>query len=104
MTDQTEVQRQEPTAESVVPERRIFMRSLGKWSQAVIAGALLGETLFDPKPAGARDGGGTWANHPGTTQHRTIEEFLMGVTSRARGSVLGLKEVVGALPGWPGRG
>jgi hypothetical protein len=80
MTDQTEAQRQELTAESVVLERRIFMRSLGKWSQAVIAGALVGGTLFDPRPAA----GGGWYNRyyssgktsSGKTQHRTIEEFL----------------------------
>ena len=63
MTYQTEVQRQELTAESVVPERRIFMRSLGKWSQAVIAGALVGGTLFDPRPAA-----GGWLNCGGIHQ------------------------------------
>ena len=81
MTYQTEVQRQELTAESVVPERRIFMRSLGKWSQAVIAGALVGGTLFYSYAGCWRlvellRGYSSGKTSSGKTQHRTIEEFL----------------------------
>ena len=52
-----------------VEERRRFLRGLGKWSQAVIGGALLGGALLEPRPAHARSwvnryggGGGAWVN------------------------------------------
>lgn len=45
--------------QEVVQERRNFLRSLGKWSQAVIGGVLVGGVLSVPKPAQA------WVNHSG---------------------------------------
>jgi len=80
MTDLTLVDA--PNAE----ERRQFLRGLGKWSQAVIGGALLGGALLETRPATARAvargyggsaavgarggwvnryGGGGWANRAG---------------------------------------
>ena len=53
MTDQQEMVRPEPTDAPVADERRQFLRSLGKWSQAVIGGALLGGALTESKPAQA---------------------------------------------------
>jgi len=48
---------EEPTQE----ERREFLRSLGKWSQAVIGGVLLGGAVT-LAPGG---GGGGWVNRRG---------------------------------------
>ncbi len=57
----------------VAEERRRFLRGLGKWSQAVIGGALLGSALIESRPAHARSwanragggGGGAWVNRYG---------------------------------------
>ena len=69
-------------------ERREFLHSLGKWSQAVISGVLIGGTLTSSEPAQAwnnsgitipltpegRDwynrGGGSWANRGGWYNRR----------------------------------
>jgi len=40
-------------------ERREFLRSLGKWSQAVIGGVLLGDALTHSAPAQAWSNGGS---------------------------------------------
>ena len=59
------------TEEQVLYSRRTFLASLGKWSKAVIAGAVLGGGLFEAgreaQAAGwiNRYGGGGWANRYG---------------------------------------
>lgn len=70
-------QPRERAAAPDIGERREFLRSLGKWSQAVIGGVLLGSALSDSSPAnawaaarGARGsaavgGGGGWVNRYG---------------------------------------
>ena len=86
MTDQHAMARPERTDAPVIEDRRQFLRGLGKWSQAVIGGVLLGGTLTESNPAlawaaargyggsaavGARGGwanrygGGGWANRAG---------------------------------------
>ena len=87
-TDQYEMAHPDPTDTPVTEERRQFLRGLGKWSQAVIGGVLLGGALTKSDPAhawaaargyggsaavGARGGwanrygggGGGWANRAG---------------------------------------
>lgn len=44
--------------ESTQEERREFLRSLGKWSQAVIGGVVVGGALTTAKPAEAWYNGG----------------------------------------------
>jgi hypothetical protein len=61
--------------EEIVQERRKFLIGLGKWSRAVIAGAVVGTgTLLTDKPAqagwlnrrgGCCAGGGGWINRRG---------------------------------------
>ena len=47
-------------------ERREFLRSLGKWSQAVIGGVLTGGALITAQPAEAwYNRGGGWYDRPG---------------------------------------
>ena len=87
MTDRHEMAHPEPADALVTDERRQFLRGLGKWSQAVIGGVLLGGALTESNPAhawaaargyggsaavGARGGwanryggGGGWANRAG---------------------------------------
>ena len=72
MTDQYEVARPERADAPVIEERRQFLRGLGKWSQAVIGGVLLGGALTHSNPiqAGAwvnryGGGGGGWVNRYG---------------------------------------
>ncbi len=73
MTDQCDEQQQDNTDETVTQERRDFLRGLGKWSQAVIGGVLLGGavTLAPQARAGAwinrrgGYGGGGWINGGG---------------------------------------
>ncbi|MBS1223121.1 MAG: hypothetical protein H6R23_2741 [Proteobacteria bacterium] len=86
MTDQHEMAHPEPAEALVTEERRQFLRGLGKWSQAVIGGVLLGGALTHTDPARAwaagrgyrgsaavgagggwanRYGGGGWANRAG---------------------------------------
>jgi len=87
MTDQHEMVDSERSDTPVADEqRRTFLRGLGKWSQAVIGGALLGGALTESSPAHAwaaargyhgsaavggrggwvnRYGGGGWANRAG---------------------------------------
>ena len=70
MTDQGDKQQSNPFEESITRERRDFLRGLGKWSQAVIGGVLLGGAATPANPAWAdswvnhRPGGG-WYNWPG---------------------------------------
>jgi hypothetical protein len=60
-------------SEKELMDRRGFLRGLGKWSLAVIGGALLGEALVgaerEANAAGAWanrvGGGGAWANRAG---------------------------------------
>ena len=78
MTDQLDGKaRSEPTTALVTAERRTFLRGLGKWSQAVIGGAVLGEALIYSNPAeawaaargpggsAAVSGRGSWVNRYG---------------------------------------
>ena len=72
MTDQQNTQPLEPADAPEVQERRTFLRGLGKWSQAVIAGVLLGGglTVSHQASAGGRinrrgGGGGGWINGGG---------------------------------------
>jgi hypothetical protein len=72
MTDQSNTQPLELTDAPEVQERRTFLRGLGKWSQAVIAGALLGGGLTVSHRASAGGwinrrggGGGGWINGGG---------------------------------------
>jgi hypothetical protein len=50
-----------PTDDPAMQERRAFLRSLGKWSQAVIGGVLLGGGLTASHQANA----GAWINRRG---------------------------------------
>lgn len=61
MTDQQNAQPLESADAAEVQERRTFLRGLGKWSQAVIAGALLGGALT----ASHRASAGGWINRRG---------------------------------------
>ena len=61
MTDQQNTQPLEPTDAPEVQERRAFLRGLGKWSQAVIGGVLLGGGLT----VSHRTSAGAWANRRG---------------------------------------
>ena len=69
MTDQHEVRSDEPAEDAVAVERREFLRSLGKWSQAVISGVLGAGLISSPQAqAGSwvnRRGGGSWINGGG---------------------------------------
>jgi hypothetical protein len=87
MTDRSiEMIHSEPADAADAEERRTFLRGLGKWSQAVIGGVLLGGVLVESRPAQAwaaargyggsaavgarggwanRYGGGGWANRAG---------------------------------------
>jgi len=72
MTDQSNKQPLELTDAPEVQERRTFLRGLGKWSQVVIAGALLGGGLTVSHQASAGGwinrrggGGGGWINGGG---------------------------------------
>jgi len=77
MTDQHEIADSERSDPPVADEcRRTFLRGLGKWSQAVIGGVLLGGALTESSPAHAwaaargyrgyyRGGGGAWVNGGG---------------------------------------
>ncbi|MCP5449597.1 MAG: twin-arginine translocation signal domain-containing protein [Gammaproteobacteria bacterium] len=73
MTDQDDEQHGNFLEEPVEQERREFLRGLGKWSQAVIGGVLLGgaATLVPQARAGAwinrrgGYGGGGWINGGG---------------------------------------
>lgn len=69
MTDQHEMAHPATDA-PVTEERRQFLRGLGKWSQVVIGGVLLGGALTESNPAhawaAARGyGGGAWVNGGG---------------------------------------
>jgi hypothetical protein len=61
MTDQQNMQPLEPTDAPEVQERRTFLRGLGKWSQVVIGGVLLGGGLT----VSHRVSAGAWANRRG---------------------------------------
>ncbi len=61
MTDQQNTQPLELTDVPEVQERRTFLRGLGKWSQAVIGGVLLGGGLTVPQQSSA----GAWVNRRG---------------------------------------
>jgi hypothetical protein len=72
MTDQSNTQPLEPADAPEVQERRTFLRGLGKWSQAVIGGVLLGGGLTVSHRASAGGwinrrggGGGGWINGGG---------------------------------------
>ena len=53
MTDRHEIASPEPVDAPDIETRRTFLRGLGKWSQAVIGGVLLGGALADSKQAHA---------------------------------------------------
>ena len=72
MTDQNDDQQPDPMLETPdepdVQERREFLRSLGKWSQAVIGGVVAGGALVGANRAEAdwyNRGGGGWGNRGG---------------------------------------
>ena len=75
MTDQQDKQSLELTEAPEVQERRAFLRGLGKWSQAVIGGVLLGGGLavspqthagsWINRRGGGWGGGGSWINRGG---------------------------------------
>ena len=70
MTDLHDEQPHETADEPIMEERRSFLRSLGKWSQAVIGGVLADGALMMASPVEAaswvnRHGGGGWANRSG---------------------------------------
>ena len=72
MTDRREMARPAPTDAPVTEERRQFLRGLGKWSQAVIGGVLLGGGVMVSHRASAGawinrygGGGGGWINRYG---------------------------------------
>jgi hypothetical protein len=70
-TQYDESTRPEPSDAPDVEERRNFLRSLGKWSLAVIGGVLLESALTDSNQANAGawvnryGGGGGWVNRYG---------------------------------------
>jgi hypothetical protein len=80
MTDQSDEQQRETTDLPGMEERREFLRGLGKWSQAVIGGVLLGGSLTVSRPADASSwinrrgdywgGGGSWVNRSGGWNNR----------------------------------
>jgi hypothetical protein len=93
VTHQDDEQRDDTLPDKLDPEpleqeRREFLRSLGKWSQAVIGGVLAGGTLTPSEPARAwynrgvtipvtpegpdwyYRGGGGWANRGGSWANR----------------------------------
>lgn len=65
--------KEEFSNEEELVNRRAFLLGLGKWSLAVIGGALLGGALLNPKEeanaavawANRGGGGGAWANRRG---------------------------------------
>ena len=72
MTDQPNTQPLEQEDAPEIQERRAFLRGLGKWSQAVIGGVLLGGGLMVSHRASAGGwinrrggGGGGWINGGG---------------------------------------
>jgi hypothetical protein len=70
MTDQDDKQQNNPFEAPVMQERRDFLRGLGKWSQAVIGGVLLGGAATASNPTWAdgwanQRGGGGWYNRHG---------------------------------------
>ncbi|MCP5197053.1 MAG: hypothetical protein H6974_09750 [Gammaproteobacteria bacterium] len=93
------MQNSDSTAASVEEQRRAFLRGLGKWSQAVIGGVLLGGGLAisQPTQAGAWVnrrggwGGGGWANRGGSA----------GWANRGGG---GVGWINGGGGGWVNRG
>jgi hypothetical protein len=74
MTDQYDEQQNELSAdEPAVQERRDFLRSLGKWSQAVIGGVLTGGVLAATSPEARADwaiGVGGWGNRDSSWYNR----------------------------------
>ena len=72
MTDQHDMQNSDSTEALAEGQRRAFLRGLGKWSQAVIGGVLLGGALVNSPSVRAggwinrRGGwGGGWVNRGG---------------------------------------
>jgi hypothetical protein len=77
MTNQHEIAGPEPADAPDVETRRAFLRGLGKWSQVVIGGVLLGGALIESTPAhawaaargyrgsAAVGRGGSWVNRYG---------------------------------------
>lgn len=75
MTDKYEEhagQNLELTEQPIVAERRSFLRSLGKWSQVVIGGAVLGSAMTAPATASSwiNRGQGSWVNSPNSWNNR----------------------------------
>ena len=72
MTDQDDEQQNNPFEEPVAQERREFLHSLGKWSQAVIGGVVLGGAVTTSRPARASwfNRGGGWYNRGGGWANR----------------------------------
>jgi hypothetical protein len=76
MTDQDDEQQNnlfEEPEDPVAQERREFLRSLGKWSQAVIGGVVLGGAVMTSQQARAVswfNGGGGWHNRGGGWYNR----------------------------------
>jgi len=78
MTDQHDVQDAELLEEPAAEQRRAFLRGLGKWSQAVIGGVLLGGVMSPSAQAsswinrrgGWEVGGSSWVNRPSSWVNR----------------------------------
>ena len=78
MTDQQDKQGLDVSEPPVAEQRRAFLRGLGKWSQAVIGGVLLGGALSPSATAsswinrrgGWEVGGGSWINRPNNWVNR----------------------------------
>lgn len=61
------------TDEPITTARREFLRSLGKWSQAVIGGVIAGGAVLTAPSAGAaswHNHGGGWHNRGGSWANR----------------------------------
>ena len=61
MSDQNDMQNPDSIEAPAEEQRRKFLRGLGRWSQAVIGGVLLGGGLAISQPARA----GAWVNRRG---------------------------------------
>ena len=72
MTDQDSDQQNNSFEEPAAQERREFLRSLGKWSQAVIGGVVLGGAVTTSQQAQASwyNRGGGWHNRGGGWYNR----------------------------------
>ena len=78
MNDENNLQQNLDNEENQLEPRRTFLRSLGKWSQAVIGGVLLGGAFTSTASASswfnnrnAWGSGGSWLNRPNSWSNRS---------------------------------